>query len=31
MLYPDGDVPKLEGYRAMEQRIEAEFEEQHPY
>jgi len=30
-LYPDGDVPKLESYRAMEQRIEEEFEEQHPY
>ncbi len=29
-LYPDG-VPKLECYRAMEQRIESEFEEQHPY
>jgi len=31
VLYPDGDVPKLEGYRAMEARIEEEFAGTHPY
>jgi len=30
-LYPDGDVPPVESYRVMEQRLEAEYEEAHPY
>jgi len=31
MLYPDGDVPKLEGFRSMERRLAEESELEYAY